>query len=47
MADHLTERNQCPDCGSDDIEYDPPYCLCNDCGWEGRDRPLTEQERER
>ena len=35
MRETLTEDHECPECGSENVDIDPPYALCQDCGWQG------------
>ena len=37
----LDEGAFCPSCGEDNVDIDPPYATCNECGWEGRASELT------
>jgi hypothetical protein len=32
----------CPECGEDNVDVNPPFATCNECGWEGRADDLTE-----
>ena len=34
--EHVSTTGECPMCGTDNLQIDPPFAECDECGWMGR-----------